>query len=391
MPEAAVQRIKILSEIKDPFGRIPNIIIDLYGPGMGQAGWLYTLLTRFKNNDSSETFVSMKTLALTGGITEKTIKSWAEHLATLGVIKIIKDLTYMQEKRRSAPNTYVLLLPPLPPPPELVEKFYPLNWTPPERALKAIINISNLMTLESRPQETVEPEGVGEKIAPTPPSTASNNPEVGEKSSPSRGSDLPHKGQILTPNKPYITRHTEKETTTRPPAPPSAEQVTSAVVEAFLNLSFETFKQKDPTLSTTEMEEFYHKCLNILNDDEEKAKEYLSEKIKVVLQLKKTADPKAVLWKAIAGNWKPRNEPTRTFREDEFNFVKKLKEDNEKIDRENEEARKLRMTLPIEEIIKVYNTYPGLLGFERNLRILKSFFEGNPNIDAAIEMIKKGG
>ena len=312
MTEAVEQRIKILSEIKDPFGRIPNIIIDLYGPGMGQAGWLYTLLTRFKNNDSSETYVSMKTLAQTGGITEKTIKSWAEHLSTLGVIKIIKDETYIQEKRRASPNTYILLLPSLPPPPQLVEQYYPTNWTPPERALKALKNISNYMTLDSRPQETNSEEGVGEKFTPTPPIENTTQGGVGEKTSPSRGNSSPYRGQNLPPNKPLVTRHSEKETTTASP-----------VVEAFINLSIETFRQKDPAITYEKMEDYFNKCLNLCEDDVEAAKEYLSEKIKVVLQLQKTADPQAVLWKAILGNWKPRPKEVGRFRKDEFDQIPK--------------------------------------------------------------------
>lgn len=105
MPEQdKEQLIQVLSEIKPPYVWIPYIVIDMYGPGMKQAGWLYTVLTRFKNSGTSSAKVGVRTLAATCGIDTETVQNYADRLEKLGLIKVIPgDYT--------RPTVYTILLP----------------------------------------------------------------------------------------------------------------------------------------------------------------------------------------------------------------------------------------------------------------------------------------
>lgn len=390
MPDVE-QRIKILSEIKDPFGRIPNIIIDLYGPGMGQAGWLYTLLTRFKNNDSSETFVSLKTLALTGGMTEKTVKAWGEHLAALGVIRIIKDETYVQEKRRARPNTYIILLPPLPPPQALVDQHFPPGWTPPERALKAIQKTSIYLTSETTPQEEAAEEGVGENSTPTPSNPCPTGGGVEENSSPSRGKEGPHKGQDLPPNKPLETRGSkQEETTTAPPATPSV------VVEEFHKSTLKTLKQFDPNVDDTDMALFYKTAFEIKGSFEG-AKAYIEEKIRVAReQVAKITDFVPWFKTALTSDFH-----TRGFYQEQKNRTeaskKKAAQDEKERQREayeKEYAENLekRKKAGLDDLVKEFKDHPRVLGKDRIIRVMKAKYEGiNPHWEEALKIYEREG
>lgn len=382
MPDLLDQRIKILSEIKDPFGRVPNIIIDLYGPGMGQAGWLYTLLTRFKNNDSSETFVSLKTLAITGGVTEKTIKSWAEHLELLGVIRITRDETYMQEKRRAAPNNYVLLLPPFPPPDEIVKAHFPAGWEPPERALKAIKNVSNYLVSDSTPQETWEQEGVGEKITPTPDVQGTTEGGVGEIVTPSRDKESPYKGKNLPPNKTLLTSSSLQETTT------------NDVVE--LMEIFETCRQFSPKVTQEDLNRWWKKALDRTND-KLKAIKFLEEQLQVAGEQRNNLGD-FIPWynSAVEKGYHTRAfyEKERLEREQRLRAKKIADKQREREDAEKQyqidfEKRK---AASVDDIVNYYKIMPVILKEEQKLRMLKSRFEGvNPNLEEALKRIPKGG
>ena len=394
MPESEKEQlIQVLSEIKPPYIWIPYIIIDMYGPAMKKAGWLYTVLNRFKNTSNSSAKVGVRTLALTCGIDTETVQNYADSLEKIGLVKI-------QPGNYSHPTVYTILLPPLPPPPDIVQQFYPQGWTPPERAKKMLENIRNYLGSEDTPQEKA-PKGspVGTMPTPTEKNQKLTTPSVGTSPTPKpagvSGSTPEGVGKdptvrkagtdgVSAPPGPYKYLLNDSKETTTSASPP-------AVVEAFLNLSLETFKQKDTTIEKSVMEEFYYKSLNLCEDDEDSAMEYLTEKIKVVMQLKKTADPQAVLWKAILGNWKPRPESQGSMKENEFISIEKMKAEEKKVDEENEIARKHRMTLPLEEIVKVFKEYPEAMELERRLRILNSYFDGNPELEKALEFIKKGG
>ena len=212
MSDNTIQRIKVLAQIRDPFGRIPNIVIDFYGAAMGKAGWLYTLLTRFSNGESSESFASVRTLAATGGIDTKTVQAWAEQLENLGLLRVEKDETWAQEKRRPRSNTYILLLPPLPPTPETIKAHFPAGWTPQPRALKALESIRNFLTLDTTPQEgTNEGGSVGTTPTdPSPPVTPPAGGSVGTTPTLSRSSSHAP-SEPLPRNKLSLTSEPEQE------------------------------------------------------------------------------------------------------------------------------------------------------------------------------------
>ena len=68
-----------------------------------------------------------------------------------------------------------------------------------------------------------------------------------------------------------------------------------------------------------------------------------------------------------------------------------MKAENERIDRENEEARKKRKGASEDEILNTFKTYPKVMELERRLRILSSFYQENPNLEKVLESLKKAG
>ena len=101
--------------------------------------------TRFKNFKDSRTFVGVRTLAAACGIHRDTVQEWARHLQNIGLLKITPG-------NHSKPTEYVLLMPQMPPPPEILRDHYPKDWEPPKRALKALENVRFLMSGYSTPQ-----------------------------------------------------------------------------------------------------------------------------------------------------------------------------------------------------------------------------------------------
>lgn len=282
------QRIGLLSKLRDPYGRLPNIILDFYGPAMKQAGWLYCLLIRFSKFDDSTTFVGLKTLEETSGVDIKTIIRYTEHLENIGVIEVSRDKNFREEKRRAKSNVYVLGLPPLPPPPEIIAKYFPKNWTPPERALKALKNISNYLDFAPGPQEK-DTKGGDTGTLPvtptqqekTPPGVSGTTPVTQEilegKTARDSGAmpDTPRQdaSKSLAPrqtNKLLLTRDIQQEETTG-----TSKQEAFVCDEAFINQFVTEARTIDKTIGRDQLRPFINQAAKKENFEKEKVQDRL--------------------------------------------------------------------------------------------------------------------
>ena len=388
MPDNTTDKtIQILSEIKPPYVWIPYIILDLYGPAMKQAGWLYTILNRFKNGGSSESTVGVRTLAEACGIKTDTIQVYAKNLEELGLIKIIPG-------DRVNPTIYKILLPPMPPPPELVAKYYPPNWTPPERTKKWLKNILIHLGLSETPQEKVQ---VNVGVPPT--GTPKNGPlkedkgvppggtqSVGEVSQPegqgvpSTGAGCPADRDAVSPlegqYKSLITTNLNQNNNNPDVVLDSIPRLTTM------------FKAKDPAATEDDLKGHYDDCLEYCKGDRDTAFEYLVEKISVVLAMKDPKNPQAVLAKAILEDWKP------TSKQPKVNNAETADKRRKEIEAEKERIRIEREALkkaPEKTIFEFFRALPeNVFPFDKRLKLTAAEFEGNPIIGDCLERIKAG-
>lgn len=353
--EQVEQPISILSEIGFPYVWIPYLIIDIYGPAMKEKGWLYTVLTRFKNSKDSKTFVGVRTLATTCGIHRDTVQEWARHLEKIGLIRIkTGDHTHSTE--------YTLLMPPMPPPPEILADHYPEGWEPPKRALKALENIRYMLGGYGTPQETTIPEG---------------GVLNGRTGVPPNRTDRPNPAPALS--QPAGHNNTFNNTSNK----------TNKQELPFVRSSLEKLKIQSPETTYQSLEDLYFKCLNLSGGDEEGAETRLGDGIKVVLQSKATKDPEALLWKAIENNWRPRPEPAPGSKsapraetaQDQARYEKKIEED----------LRKEYLSASVESILTSYEFFKRQLKNSDPLGTIKKNYQGNPNLEKALELIAKGG
>ncbi len=346
------QPISILSEVGLPYVWIPYLILDMYGPAMKEKGWLYTVLTRFKNSKDSSTFVGVRTLAAACGIHRDTVQEWAKHLQNIGLIRIVPG-------DHSHPTQYTLLMPPMPPPPEILSNHYPDDWEPPKRALKALENVRFHLGDYGRPQETLSSNG----------GVLSGRTGVLEN-----GTDRPK--PTIKVSHPVGHNNTLNKSSNNKTNKPETHPLVSSL--------FEKFKLKSPDTTYATIEEAYHKALNLSKDDESKALEMLENAIAVVHQTKDLTDPEGLFWKAIENGWKPRpfkGSPEIAPGPD----LKKIEKDRE------ERERKEFLNAPVEQIISNYDFLKKHDKRNDPLETIKKTYQDNKNLEKAVQEITKGG
>lgn len=355
--EQVEQPISVLSEIGLPYVWIPYLILDIYGPAMKEKGWLYTILTRFKNSKDSKTFVGVRTLADACGIHRDTVQEWARHLQNIGLIKITPG-------DHSRPTEYVLLMPQMPPPPEILEDHYPKDWTPPKRALKALENIRYLMSEYSAPQSMGLSEGGVLNGRTGVPTSRTDRP----KPAPTPSQPVGHNNTL---NKSLRKTNKQEE-------------------DPFVRSCLEMFQKKSPETTYERIEEVYYKSLNLSVDDDDLGKARLQNAIKVVLQSKDTKDPEGLLWKAVEENWRPRPEGAKGKSTED---VKKEKaEDEAKRQKQIDEEFKQRcLVATVEEILSTHEFVSKFDKKTNPIEHLKKTYQGNPNLEKALEILIKAG
>ncbi len=376
--------ISILTQLKPNYVGIPHLIIDLYGAGMGSAGWAYTLLIRFINWNSSETRTSLRTLAATGGVDPETIQRWAAHLEKLGLISITPG-------DQSRPTAYMILMPPMPPPEAIVKEFFPKNWTIPERAKATLELVLFNLNFGGTPQE----KGGKTKSVGTMPTQAGTGPlpAIGDGTMPTQplekvsATPPPGGGRVPTQS----TDHAHSLSAPRPQYEKDKDKESELTNPSydFLKISLEKLKAKNPELGLNDLEDCYFKCLNMLEDDEEKAKDYFEEKVRVVLEHKRTDDVKGLLWASIVNNWKPKHS-SKAIQEAE----KRRKDQEEKEQREQDELLK-KKHLEADEgyILAAYNFANDVLkktGIDP-VEHIKTMFKGNPILEVVLNKLKGKG
>lgn len=384
--------IQILSDIRPPYAWLPYIILDLYGPGMGVSGWLYTILNRFKNSSTSEAKVGERTLATACGIDRGTVGRYALKLEDLGVIKIIPG-------DRINESTYRILLPPLPPPSEIIEKHFPKGWTPPNRSLKMLKSIHAYLSNGDEPQHMggqnrgggiVQPPlpsepkpaipGGGTELPPQAGGVDASGLEGGSIAPPGWGQDTPG---VVASDRQYKYFNILK-TNNNP------------VVESLFNETLKALKTFDPSIDENDVDLFLCDGLKIKTNPQE-LKTFIEEKIKVAKeQAGKIGELRSWFRTAIREDYHPK----------EF-FRLKEKQEQEarrqaaalKKQQEAEEYEKqfaaeleLRRSKTVEQILEDFRALPSVLEKDRRIRILKTSFEGvNPNWNSALNLIEKEG
>ncbi len=378
------QPIRILTQLKPNYAGIPHLIFDLYGPGMGKAGWGYALLIRFINWSTSETKTSLRVLAETGGVDPETIQRWAIHLENLGLIKITPG-------DNTRPTAYMILLPPLPAPDHIVQKFFPKNWTIPERAKEPLELLLFNLNFGGIPQEKGgKTKGVG--TMPTQ-SRSSQLPSNGVGTMPTHGLEEvsasgPPGGGTMPTGRPDDA-HTVSAPGLQYDKDKIKTKLTNPVYESFLNISLDKLKNKAPEISLNDLEDCFYKCLNLMNDDVEAAKEYFEEKVRVVLEHKNTDDVKGLLWVAIEKDWKPK---ISTKAKMEAEIRRREQEEKDRIETD-ELLRKSNLKAGIEEILATFNFATDHLkkkGIDP-IEHIKKTYKGNPNLDEVLNKLKGKG
>lgn len=355
--EQVEQPISVLSEIGLPYVWIPYLILDIYGPAMKEKGWLYTVLTRFKNSRDSKTFVGVRTLADACGIHKDTVQEWARHLQKIGLIKI-------NPGDHSRSTEYVLLMPPMPPPPEILKSHYPRDWKPPKRALKALDNVRFLLG-----------EYGAQGAVPSSEGGVLNGRTGVLESRTGRPKPAP------TPSQPVGHNNTSNK---------SLNKTNELEENPFVRSLLESFKKKSPQTNYQRLEEIFHRCLNLENDDESKAKIRFENGVKVALQSKELKDPEGLLWKAVDEGWKPRPEAGPGKSKEQMLLEKQAVEKQEKQKLE-EQFRQECEAASLEHIIGTHEFLKNHANQKDAIEQIKKTYKGNPNLEVALKKLRKAG
>lgn len=65
-----------------------------------------------------------------------------------------------------------------------------------------------------------------------------------------------------------------------------------------------------------------------------------------------------------------------------------MKEEYDKIEKENDAAREIRKRSSVNEIIEYFNSLPQLFDLEKKIKFVGNWFPGNPNLEEAITKIR---
>lgn len=132
------------------YGAWLNLIYHFYGQAMGVYSIaLYTSLLCHKNHKTSEAYVGYETIALELQISKATVEKYLKLLESLGLIKIVWE-------GRGKKAYKVLLMPPFPPLPEIIWKYFPKGWEPSKTALKELNIFTSQNNRSVLPDRTVE-------------------------------------------------------------------------------------------------------------------------------------------------------------------------------------------------------------------------------------------
>jgi hypothetical protein len=350
------QPISILSEIGLPYVWIPYLVLDIYGPAMKEKGWLYTMLTRFKNSKDSSTFVGVRTLATACGIHRDTVQEWARHLESLGLIKITPG-------DHSRSTLYTLLMPPMPPPENILKAYYPNDWEPPKRALKALENVRFHLSEYATPQA----------------------------STPSKGGVLSGRTGVPNGRIGVLDERTGRPNTAAVQSHPvghnntfnNSLNKTNEQEDKFVSSLFEIFLTKSPNTVFERFEDLWFKTLNLCEDNPVLAQDRFKKGVLVVEQSKIVKDPEGLLWKAIDKGWSPRATPEATpAAGDEQKRIE---------DKYEEELKTQRRSAKVEVILDSLEFFKKHDKKHDHLETVKKLYEGNPHLNEAIKRFTERG
>jgi hypothetical protein len=356
---------------------------------MKQALAGYVLLNRFINWDTSETKVGLRTLGATGGVDPETIQRWAKHLENLGLIKITPGDS-------TNPTTYLILMPPFPPPEHILKEYYPEGWTPPGRTKATLEKVQFFINFGSTPQsEGGLKKGVG--TMPTPPTPKMikepTDPSVGITPTPSTGevsaSNPQGVGIMPTERRDF----TEDVSASRPQYKQSLtnsnKETNNNVVQVLLLRLTKDFQAKDPTATVENLQNHYEECLECCDGNSAEAVTYLEEKIRVVLAMKEPKNPQAVLTKAIKEDWKSTTKKPSGAALAEY---EKRRKEAAELEKQVQKEKEIRKSAAADEILDYFKTLPAnVFALEKRLKFVEETYEGNPVLGETLEKIKKSG
>ncbi len=362
--------ISTLSNLGLPYVWIPFLILDFYGPGMGKAGWLYTILTRIADTKTKVIVKrTVREIAVLCGCNPETVLTWASHLEELGLIDKKPGDT-------SNTNVYTLLLPPFPPPPHIVKKHFPEGWKPPASALEAAKNVGFLMTGYGKPQD------VGGAFTPKEDvrkfRTTESDPKKGDnpiRNIRTTSTENPNSmnGKNVQPvreNQTLINKTVKKET--------NEQEV------LFVRSLYEFFKSKSTNTTYDRFEEIWFKCLNMYGDEVATAEGIFKNAVEVINQSKTVNDPEGFLWRAIENRWEPRAKPAKP-------SVKVDISQNDVEKQYEQDLRQERLKAPVESILISFDFFKKHDKKSDPLEIVKNLYKGNPNLEQALKRIIEGG
>jgi hypothetical protein len=349
----------IKTKFRSTTANVPHVVIDWYGAGMKDALTLYTALWRFANWDDLTANVGTRALWTVTGFDHKRIEKDAIHLQKLGLLKFTPG-------NRAKPTEYELLIPPFPPPPELVAKYWPKGWQPPDRAIRALKSAQDFLAdgvapLDVVPSETKK-EGAVAVTAPEYVPVKGAVKEAAECGTGYRTSEVPVTAQVrevLPHNKSFTNSLNTNERTSE---------------EEFVRKALNKFKSKSPQTSVLRMEEFYLKAVNLSKDDLTLAKQRLESAIGVVLQAKQTDDPEGLLWKSLERGWKPRPSSKRDPVADMEKKRREIEEENKRVEEENIKIQADRKGIPVDKLLEEFTQFFPSFDFEFRLRNFRSWY-----------------
>jgi hypothetical protein len=361
--------ISVLSNLGLPYVWIPYLVIDFYGPAMGRAGWLYTVLTRLADHDTKIVVkYTAEDIGKLCGCDRDTVSSGIKRLEALGLIKKIPG-------DRAKTNEYMLIEPVFPAPDHIVAEYFPAGWQPSKSALLALQKSGLQSKYTHIPQVVGANEACGN--IPHEDKSASSVPKI----SP----DAPNNSARPSGNSSQSSREISQMSGKIPQLiNKQSFSKTNEPEETFVRSLWNIFLTKSPNTSFDRFEELWFKTLNLFEDNEAIAQERFKNGVLVVEQSKTVKDPEGLLWKAIDNGWMPRP-PSEKPKAPPVDDQKQIEEEYDK------QLRAANLEAPIEKILGSLEFFK--LHDKQNdyLETVRKMYQGNPNLEEAIKRFKQGG
>ncbi len=356
--------ISVLSNLGLPYVWIPYLVIDFYGPGMGRAGWLYTVLTRLADHDTKIVVkYTAEDIGKLCGCDRDTVHAGIKRLEALGLIKKIPG-------DRAKTNEYLLIEPIFPAPDHIVVEYFPKGWKPSKSSLLALQK-SGLQSKYTHIPQVVGENGSSGNFPheDSEPYISPNEPNNSARSSGNSGLPSRENSVMSGKNQHLINKQSLKETN---------EQE-----EEFVRSLFKIFITKSPNTVFERFEDLWFKTFNLCEDNLALAQDRFKKGVFVVEQSKIVKDPEGLLWKAIEKGWSPRATPeTPTPPGDEQKRIE---------DKYDEELKAQRKSATVEVILDSLDFFKKHDKKNDPLDTVKKLYEGNPHLNEAIKRFTERG